>query len=87
MIAVLWMAFSVVILIFPTTPGPTGPTMNYTIVVMGGWLLLCVAYYYLPVYGGVYWFKGPIANIEKAESDAGSISVEDVPEKEKYAQD
>lgn len=81
------MTFSVVILIFPTTPTPDGPTMNYTIVVLGGWLLLCVAYYYLPVYGGVHWFKGPIANIEAVESDASSVSVDGLGEKEKFEQD
>jgi len=83
MIAVLWMAFSVIILVFPTTPAPVGATMNYTIVVLGGWLLLCLAYYYLPVYGGVHWFKGPVANIEGADSDSRG-SVDDLPEKERY---
>ncbi|CCM01799.1 uncharacterized protein FIBRA_03866 [Fibroporia radiculosa] len=78
--AVAWMIFSIVILVFPPSPGPNAPDMNYTIVVLGGWILLCLAYYYFPVYGGVYWFRGPVANIGKMEAveAAGmSSSVED----------
>jgi hypothetical protein len=37
--------------------------MNYTIVVMGGVLLLSLVWYYLPVVGGVHWFNGPRATI------------------------
>ena len=73
-----------VIVMFPSTPGPTATEMNYTVVVGGGWLLLCVVYYYCPVYGGKYWFKGPISNIESFEqmearsssSDAEKTSVQ-----------
>ena len=87
-VALLWMAFSITILMFPTTPTVTNADMNYTVVVMGGWLLLCVAYYYFPKYGGVYWFKGPVANISNsAESDRSSVSVDGLAEKEKYEQD
>ena len=32
-------------------------------VVLVAWLALCLAYYYCPVYGGVYWFQGPVSNI------------------------
>lgn len=39
--------------------------MNYTVLVLGGVLLLALAYFYFPKYGGVYWFKGPIANIDQ----------------------
>ena len=59
---------------FPTTPGPTGATMNYTVVVGGGWILLCVAYYYFPKYGGIHWFTGPVANIQR-EHEGGSVEV------------
>ncbi|PCH39627.1 APC amino acid permease [Wolfiporia cocos MD-104 SS10] len=69
MIAVAWMVFSVIILVFPTSPGPTPADMNYTIVVLGGWIVLCLIYYYLPVYGGVHWFRGPIANTVITQSD------------------
>ncbi|OCH91129.1 APC amino acid permease [Obba rivulosa] len=78
-IAVTWMAFAIVIFVFPTTPGPTGASMNYAVVVMGAWIALCLAYYYCPVYGGVHWFNGPQTNIqvkEYAKDDEGSISEE-----------
>ena len=71
-VALLWMAFAVAILVFPTTPGPSGADMNYTVVVLGGWLLLCIAYYYLPKYGGVHWFTGPVANIELSSGNGAS---------------
>lgn len=34
--------------------------MNYTSVVLGGVLTLALTYFYVPVYGGVHWFKGPV---------------------------
>lgn len=71
--AVLWMSFCIVIFLFPTDPDPAEADMNYTVVVLGGVMALCLIYYYLPGYGGVYWFKGPIANVEKhpnAKDDA-----------------
>ncbi|THG97090.1 hypothetical protein EW026_g4846 [Hermanssonia centrifuga] len=80
MVALVWMAFSVVILIFPTTVGPTADDMNYTVAVMGGWLILCILYYYFPRYGGVYWFKGPVSTVEILDSDSVSVDLE----KEKF---
>lgn len=65
--AVLWMAFSIVIVVFPSTPAPDAADMNYTVVVLAAWLALCVAYYYCPVYGGVYWFQGPVSNVVVSE--------------------
>lgn len=59
----LWTAFVILIMMFPTSVDPTAQQMNYTVAVFGGWILLCIVYYYLPVYGGVHWFKGPIANV------------------------
>ena len=58
-VALTWMAFSVIILIFPALTGPTAADMNYTVAVLGGWIILCVIYYYFPRYGGVHWFTGP----------------------------
>lgn len=52
------------VLLFPTAPHPTAQTMNYTVVVLGGVFAIALGYYYLPVYGGVNWFKGPVYNIE-----------------------
>jgi len=38
--------------------------MNYTAVVFGGVMILSLVYYYFPKYGGIYWFKGPVSNVE-----------------------
>ena len=62
-IAIAWMTFMTIVVMFPTTPSPTADTMNYTVVVLGGVLILALAYFYCPVYGGVYWFQGPIKNV------------------------
>lgn len=37
--------------------------MNYTVVVVGGTLILSLGYYFFPKYGGVYWFEGPVETI------------------------
>ncbi|KAA1473606.1 APC amino acid permease [Dentipellis sp. KUC8613] len=63
--AVVWMCFMIVILVFPATPDPTAATMNYTVVVAGGVVILSLAYYYFPKYGGRYWFKGPIRTVDE----------------------
>lgn len=63
-VAVLWMWFMTVVLMFPTAPDPVAQTMNYTVVVIGGVSLLAFGYYYFPKYGGVHWFKGPVSNVE-----------------------
>jgi len=68
-VALLWLVFGIIILIFPTSPAPDAPDMNYTVVVLAAWLALCLGYYYLPVYGGVHWFKGPIANVDIGEGE------------------
>ena len=65
-VAVAWMAFSVVILAFPTAPAPDAQGMNYMIVVIGGWIVLCLVYYHVPVYGGACWFDGPQVTVEHA---------------------
>ncbi|KAH9849640.1 amino acid permease-domain-containing protein [Lenzites betulinus] len=63
-VAVCWMVFSVIMLVFPTAPGPTAEEMNYMIVVLVGWITLCLVYYYFPVYGGVHWFNGPRTTVD-----------------------
>lgn len=63
-VAVSWMWFMMVVLLFPTAPDPTAATMNYTVVVLGGILCLAILYFYFPTYGGVHWFHGPVANID-----------------------
>ena len=57
------------VFLFPTSPDPTGKTMNYSIVVLGGILILSLIYFYFPMYGGVYWFKGPVNTIDGAVHD------------------
>ena len=55
-----------VVVAFPATPNPDASTMNFTSVVLGGVLILALTYFYVPVYGGVYWFKGPIRTVSGA---------------------
>ena len=55
-----------IVVMFPTSPSPDAAGMNYTVVVLGGVLLLALAYYYFPAYGGVFWFRGPQKTLESA---------------------
>jgi len=74
-IAVVWMIFEFTVVLFPTTPHPTAPTMNYTVAVLGGTMVLSLGYYYFPKYGGVHWFKGPLQNTSVAlDSDSDGDS-------------
>jgi hypothetical protein len=77
-IAVSFMAFMDIVFFFPTTPQTGVLSMNYTVVVLGGMLILSIVWYYFPVYGGVHWFTGPVPNIGKLgeESPSGRESVE-----------
>ncbi|KAJ6526559.1 amino acid/polyamine transporter I [Mycena vulgaris] len=72
MVSVLFMSFLGIAFLFPTSPQTNVQSMNYTIVVLGGVLFLSIIWYYLPVVGGVHWFKGPITNIVLAEADNDS---------------
>lgn len=65
------MGIMLVILCFPSTPGPQVAAMNYTSVVLGGVMLLAMGWYYFPVYGGVHWFRGPAFNVEDKTGSAG----------------
>ncbi|KAL4255829.1 Amino Acid-Polyamine-Organocation Transporter [Pleurotus pulmonarius] len=64
-VAVTWMTFMAIALLFPSVPEADTRSMNYTIVVLGGVLVLSLAYYYCPVYGGVYWFAGPVLTVAR----------------------
>ncbi|KIJ60463.1 hypothetical protein HYDPIDRAFT_98646 [Hydnomerulius pinastri MD-312] len=66
-ISVSFMAFMNIVFFFPTTPQASTDTMNYTVVVLGGVLILSIVWYYFPVYGGVHWFTGPVANVGNNE--------------------
>ena len=57
------MLFYFIVFCFPTGPQTTAGSMNYTVVVLGGWFFLSLVWYYFPVYGGVHWFTGPVATI------------------------
>lgn len=41
--------------------------MNYAVAVIGGGLALALVYYYVPVYGGVHWFTGPVRTLDVGE--------------------
>ncbi|KAF7297572.1 GABA permease [Mycena kentingensis (nom. inval.)] len=74
LVASLYMSVMIIIFLFPPIPDATKQTMNYSIVVVGGVIGLSLAYYFFPVYGGRYWFKGPVETIRHE----GSGSVEHV---------
>ncbi len=48
---------------FPSEPGPLVDEMNYGVVLFMGVVVLSMAYYFFPVYGGRYWFNGPVSTI------------------------
>ncbi|KAI6001722.1 amino acid permease-domain-containing protein [Pisolithus marmoratus] len=66
--AIAVMSFMIVVFSFPSTPTTDAANMNYS-VVLGGVLLLSLAWYYFPVYGGVHWFTGPVPNIDVDRTD------------------
>ncbi|KAF8994230.1 hypothetical protein BDQ17DRAFT_1392446 [Cyathus striatus] len=72
-VALLFMAFMVLVLLFPTNPGPTSADMNYSVMVVGGIISLCLTYYFFPVYGGRYWFTGPVKTTCSTDSKPDSL--------------
>jgi hypothetical protein len=78
------MAFMSIVFSFPTTEQTNAQNMNYTVVVLGGVLILSLLWYYFPVYGGVHWFAGPVPTVDgyvaRKWVEAASRGVEgDVP--------
>jgi hypothetical protein len=72
-VAVSFMSFLAVVFLFPSTPQTSVQDMNYTVVVLGGVMILSIGWYYFPKYGGVHWFTGPVRNIELPQmEDSGS---------------
>ena len=65
------MAFINIVFFFPATPQTSTPDMNYTVVVLGGVLVLSLVWYYFPVYGGVHWFTGPVRTVGKDDAAEG----------------
>ena len=68
LVAQLFMLLVIVIFCFPQNPAPVASTMNYTCLLLFGYILLTLVYYYTPVIGGVHWFQGPVSNIAAVES-------------------
>ncbi|KAJ2927013.1 hypothetical protein H1R20_g10097, partial [Candolleomyces eurysporus] len=66
-ISVVFMTVMSIIFLFPTSPTTTVGDMNYTVVVLGGVLFLSMVWYYIPVYGGIYWFTGPVKTVESSD--------------------
>jgi len=73
-ISVVFMIFMSIVFMFPSEPATTAQDMNYTVVVLGGILLLSVVWYYFPKYGGVYWFTGPVRNVGIVGLEGGSAN-------------
>ncbi|KAI0048204.1 APC amino acid permease [Auriscalpium vulgare] len=69
-VAVSWMTFMSIVLLFPTAPHPTSQTMNYSVVVVFGVIFLSSVYYFFPKYGGIHWFKGPVVTVEDEGVDS-----------------
>ncbi|KAJ7604303.1 amino acid/polyamine transporter I [Mycena polygramma] len=74
-IASAYMIFMIIVFLFPPIPGPTSHSMNYTVAVVGGTIVLSLGYYFFPKYGGRHWFTGPVGTIIPAstyENEKGS---------------
>ncbi|KAI0320655.1 APC amino acid permease [Amylostereum chailletii] len=66
-VAVGWMGFATVVMLFPVTPQTDAQEMNYSVVVLGGVIVFALTYYYFPRYGGVHWFEGPVVTLERGD--------------------
>ncbi len=60
-VASVFMIFMIVVLSFPTTPGPVAQDMNYSSVVVGGTIILASIYYFV---SGQFWFTGPVTTLQ-----------------------
>ncbi|KAF8188576.1 APC amino acid permease [Mycena galopus ATCC 62051] len=77
--SLVWMVFMMIVFMFPATPIVSSVSMNYTSACLGAWVLLSLVGYYFPFYrlGGVYWFKGPVPNIDtEREFTSSAASME-----------
>lgn len=77
------MLFLGIVFLFPEGPGISADDMNYSVVVVGGVMVLSIVWYYFPKYGGVHWFKGPVPNIDLGEP-SGSLTPSETGADEKY---
>ncbi|KAL4246868.1 Amino Acid-Polyamine-Organocation Transporter [Abortiporus biennis] len=71
-LACLWLLFMVIVFLFPYSPNPGVTSMNYTVVVFGGVMVLSLVYFYFPRYGGKYWFKGPVTTLLDVDDEMSS---------------
>ncbi|KAK0224642.1 amino acid/polyamine transporter I [Armillaria nabsnona] len=78
LIAVLFMAFTSVVFMFPSTPQTTVQDMNYSVVVLGGVTIFSLIWYYFPKYGGIYWFTGPIPTLDPMSPVSEDLSKKEV---------
>ncbi|KAI0034224.1 APC amino acid permease [Vararia minispora EC-137] len=63
-VAIAWMIFMLIVLLFPASSTVSGAgDMNYSVVVYGGIVSLALAYFYFPKYGGAHWFRGPVTTV------------------------
>ncbi|KAF7366997.1 APC amino acid permease [Mycena sanguinolenta] len=74
MFSLVWMVFMMIVFMFPATPIVSSVSMNYTSACLGAWVLLSLVGYYFPFneLGGVYWFKGPVPNIDTEKEFSSS---------------
>ncbi|KZO94253.1 amino acid transporter [Calocera viscosa TUFC12733] len=63
-IAVSWVAFIWVVLVFPPSQTPTAPTMNYAVVIIMGVVVFAGGWW---IISARKWFTGPIVNVNKEE--------------------
>ncbi|KAJ7647092.1 amino acid/polyamine transporter I [Roridomyces roridus] len=75
-VASAYMLFMIVVFLFPSIPDPDSHSMNYTVVVLGGTLVLSLAYYFFPTYGGRHWFTGPVTTIHDLDSNGDEKRLE-----------
>ncbi|PYH72794.1 putative GABA permease (Uga4) [Aspergillus vadensis CBS 113365] len=74
-IAVLWLAFGLMLSMFPTTgPNPSPSDMNYTIVINGFVWVACMAYYFL---FARKWYTGPKMTVDGVEEEKPESETEE----------
>ncbi|KAJ7091131.1 amino acid/polyamine transporter I [Mycena epipterygia] len=73
-VASAYMLFMIIVFLFPPIPNPNSHSMNYTVVVVGGTLMLSLGYYFFPKYGGRHWFTGPVETIGHLDRSEGRAS-------------
>ncbi|RDH38237.1 amino acid/polyamine transporter I [Aspergillus welwitschiae] len=74
-VAVLWLAFGLMLSMFPTTgPNPSPSDMNYTIVINGFVWVACMTYYFL---FARKWYTGPKMTVDGVEEERTESETEE----------